>query len=112
MELTADIAALRDTPEGDVVIVSDSKYVVDCVNAAWYKRWQQNGWKTSGNKDVLNRDLWEALLTQMQRRVDAGYTARFEWTKGHAGDAANERADQLASSAATVASAAVSGTGR
>lgn len=100
MEMTAAISAMRDIAQSDVAIVSDSKYVVDCINKAWYKRWQRNGWKTSKKKDVLNRDLWEAMLEQLQARQEAGFKVTFEWTKGHAGQAENERADRLARRAA------------
>jgi ribonuclease HI len=42
-----------------------------------------------------NWDLWEELL-----RLCEKHQVRFEWIKGHAGHAENERCDQLALQAA------------
>jgi ribonuclease HI len=38
MKLTAVVSALQ-TIGGPVLVVSDSKYVVDCVNQRWYVEW-------------------------------------------------------------------------
>jgi ribonuclease HI len=44
-------------------ILSDSGYIVTgYTNPAYLDRWLTNGWKTSANKPVLNRGLWEELL--------------------------------------------------
>lgn len=100
MEMTAVIAALHDAPVEPIEIVSDSKYVVDCINQAWYVQWQRNGWKTSKKKPVLNADLWTELLACVHHRSTQGAAVTFRWTKGHAGQAQNERADLLARQAA------------
>lgn len=100
MEMTAVIVALRDMPMEPLEIVSDSKYVVDCINMGWHERWRQNGWKTSKRTPVLNQDLWKAMLEQIDQRVASGAPVTLRWTKGHAGHAANERADALARQAA------------
>lgn len=92
MELTAVIEALRSL-EGRrrVAIYSDSAYVINCFRDGWYERWRQNGWKNAQKKPVENRDLWEALLAQVERHD-------VEWRKvaGHSGDPMNDRADRLA----------------
>jgi ribonuclease HI len=100
MEMTAAIAALRDSPMEPIEIVSDSKYVVDCMNQVWYVRWQHNGWKTTRGKPVLNADLWTELLACVDGRSAQGAATTFRWTRGHAGQAQNERADLLARRAA------------
>ena len=57
--------------------------------------WKKNGWRTAAKKPVKNADLWQDLLDAVERhQID------WVWVKGHAGDADNERADQLASNAA------------
>jgi ribonuclease HI len=66
------------------------------------KGWQRNGWKTSTKQPVKNRDLWQALLVAVERHASAGGVA-WQWTKGHAGDEFNERADELANGAARAA---------
>ncbi|KAI1180233.1 ribonuclease H-like protein [Nemania sp. FL0916] len=99
-ELRAVLAALRIrhwTGEGfnTMVIATDSEYVA--VGATqWVRTWVQNGWRTAGNKDVKNRDLWEMLLGEAERWHDEGLAIQFwriprEW---------NTLADAAAKSAA------------
>lgn len=78
-----------------VKVVSDSKYVVDAFNQNWIEGWLKRNWKNAKKEPVKNRDLWERLLEAMRP-----HTATFEWVKGHAGHAENERCDELATSAA------------
>lgn len=98
MELRAVIEALRAF-EGPVEIVSDSRYVVDCLNQRWYAKWRANGWKRAKGAPVLNTDLWQALLALVEGRGD-GCQVAFTWVKGHAGDTMNARADAAARAAA------------
>ena len=92
MELLAVIVALETLKGGghDVVIYSDSKYVVDSVEKRWVFGWQKKGFK--GKKNV---DLWMRFL-----RVFPSNRVRFQWVKGHANIPENERCDQLAVAAA------------
>ncbi|KAI1359445.1 RNase H domain protein [Xylaria arbuscula] len=75
-ELRAVIAALRLrrwSGEGfrTIVIATDSEYVtVGCTE--WAKNWIKNGWRTAGNSEVKNKDLWEMLLGEVERWQDAG----------------------------------------
>ncbi len=96
MELTAVIMSLEHV-DGDVVIVSDSTYVVNCFRDKWWRKWIVNGWRNSKGDPVANSDLWRRLVplvTESERSVE------FEWVKGHAGNELNERADTLAQNAA------------
>ncbi len=88
MELLAVIMGLEaiKNPGWKVLVVSDSKYVVDTVKKGWLKNWVAKDFK--GKK---NRDLWEKYLT-----ASASYDVKFQWVKGHAGHPENERCDQLA----------------
>lgn len=91
MELTAAIEALNalERPTA-ITIVTDSKYVKDGVTK-WIHGWKRNGWRTAAKKPVKNEDLWRALdEAQMRHQVT------WDWVKGHAGHAENERADELA----------------
>ncbi|UZQ54619.1 ribonuclease HI [Trichothermofontia sichuanensis B231] len=106
MELQAAIAALeylaqsgqRDraaSPSANrVVLYTDSEYVKNGITQ-WIKGWKRRGWKTSQNKPVLNQDLWERLDTLNSPQV------RWEYVRGHAGDAGNERCDAIARGFAT-----------
>jgi ribonuclease HI len=57
----------------------------------WLPGWQKKGWKTAANKPVKNVDLWQRLLAAM-----APHQVEWQWTRGHAGHAENERCDRLA----------------
>ena len=94
MELMAAIRALQGIPSGSAAdIYTDSKYVMDGLND-WLPAWKQRGWKTAAKKPVKNQDLWQALDT-----ANARHRLRWHWVRGHAGNAGNERVDQLANEA-------------
>lgn len=80
-ELRAVIAALRFRywpGEGfhTLVVATDSEYVVEG-STNWAKRWVENGWVTRAGKSVQNRDLWEALLGEVERYKDEGMAVEF-----------------------------------
>ncbi len=88
MELLAVITGLEalKKPGQDVVVYSDSKYVIDAVEKGWVHGWVRKGF--AGKK---NKDLWMRFL-----QVHKLHRVRFVWVKGHAGHPENERCDQLA----------------
>jgi ribonuclease HI len=88
MELLAVIVGLEKItkPNMKVLVVSDSKYVVDAVEKKWVF-----GWEKKGFKDKKNPDLWMRFLKiYHQHQVD------FKWIKGHNNHPQNERCDELA----------------
>jgi ribonuclease HI len=98
MELTAVIEALNALKRPcRVTLSTDSRYVMDGLTK-WIHGWRRNGWKTAAKKPVKNADLWQALVAATER-----HRIEWVWVKGHAGHADNERADRLASDAATAA---------
>jgi ribonuclease HI len=95
MELTAVIEGLKAVREPcQVEIVTDSQYVKNGITQ-WIHGWKRNGWRTSAKKPVLNQDLWEELDSQVSQ-----HTIQWTWTQGHAVHEDNNRADELATSAA------------
>lgn len=92
MELLAVIRALEVLKKDhqQIVIFSDSKYVVEAVDKGWVFGWQKKGFV--GKK---NPDLWMRFL-QLYKKHDI----RFQWVKGHADNPYNNRCDQLATAAA------------
>ena len=95
-ELTAISRALGTVPsEDNLIIITDSKYAIDCLTN-WCHKWQQNGWKTQQGNIVENRDLIEGILDQIQARESVSSRTKFEWVKGHAGSQGNAEADRLA----------------
>lgn len=93
MELTACIEGLKALKREDIEIeiLSDSSYIVNCINKEWYKKWEENGWLTSKKQKVENIDLWKALLKLVRKK-----NVLFRKVKGHSGISLNERADELA----------------
>jgi len=92
MELLSVIKALEALKKScDVLIFSDSKYVVDAVEKGWVF-----GWAKKGFAKKKNPDLWRRYLN-----AASNHKVRFEWVKGHAGNEFNEKCDQLAVRAAT-----------
>lgn len=92
MELLAVIKGLEalTKPNLDVVVVSDSKYVVDSVEKGWLFGWVKKDFK--GKK---NKDLWLRFLEVYKK-----HKVKMVWIKGHNEHPFNERCDRLAVSAA------------
>ena len=91
MELTAAIEALSALKKPSAVdFYTDSVYVRSGITG-WIDGWKRNGWKTSDRKPVKNVDLWQALDAARARHDIA-----WHWIKGHADNAGNLRADELA----------------
>ncbi len=88
MELLAVIVGLEKLKNSNmkVLVVSDSKYVVDSVVKKWVLSWENKGFA-----DRKNADLWKRfLLIFRKHQVD------FKWIKGHNNHPQNERCDELA----------------
>jgi ribonuclease HI len=92
MELLAAIVGLEaiKVPKSDVIITSDSKYVVDAIEKKWIY-----GWIKKNFKDVKNDDLWKRFL-----KVYFNHNVKLKWIKGHNSHPENERCDFLATQAA------------
>ena len=92
MELWAVIDALEKLKKKpmDVLIISDSKYVIEAIEKKWVFGWQKKNFK--GKK---NPDLWKRFL-----KIYPQHNVQFQWVKGHNNHPQNERCDQLAVTAA------------
>ena len=92
MELSAVIAALSALKEEcEVILTTDSQYVVNAIEKGWLNSWKNNGWRKSDKSHVQNVDLWEQLIELLER-----HKVSFVWVKGHNGHPYNERCDVLA----------------
>ncbi|MCW2118321.1 ribonuclease HI [Flavobacterium sp. 7A] len=88
MELLGVIVGLEKlkNPKTKVLVVSDSKYVIDSVVKKWVFGWEKKGFV--GKK---NPDLWKRfLIVYRKHQID------FKWVKGHNNHPQNERCDELA----------------
>ncbi|MDA9879237.1 ribonuclease HI [Flavobacteriaceae bacterium] len=92
MELLAVIVGLEKLKKEsmEVVVYSDSKYVVDAVEKKWVFKWEKTNYK-----DKKNSDLWKRFLIVYRK-----HKVHFQWIKGHNQHPQNERCDVLAVNAA------------
>ena len=92
MELLAVIVGIESVKKlnSEIVVYSDSKYVVNAIEKGWLFDWQKKNFK--GKK---NPDLWIRFLSVYKK-----HSIRFLWVKGHNNNIENERCDRLAVSAA------------
>jgi len=91
MELTAAIVGLKElTHPSRVRLYSDSQYLVNGINQGWARQWRAKGFRRKKNPD-----LWNQLLDLCER-----HEVDIQWVQGHAGQAENERCDQLSVQAA------------
>jgi len=91
MELMSVIEAFKQLKKPCMVkVISDSAYVIKGMNE-WIHGWIKKGWMNSRREPVLNRDLWESLLT-----LSSSHQVEWIWIKGHNGHKENERCDELA----------------
>lgn len=92
MELLAVIIGLEKLKKSplEIVVYSDSKYVVDAVEKKWVFNWEKKNFK-----DKKNPDLWIRFL-----KIYRNHKVHFQWIKGHNKHPQNERCDQLAVQAA------------
>ena len=88
MELLGVIVALENLkkPNCEVLVHSDSKYVVDAFEKSWLE-----GWIKKDFKKVKNVDLWKRMLPLCKK-----HRVKFKWVKGHADNLENNRCDELA----------------
>jgi len=92
MELTAVIEALKLLKfPCEVKVYSDSSYVVNAFLQGWIYNWIKKNWKTSGNDEVKNKELWQELysLTKIHK-------VEFIKVKGHSDNEYNNRCDKMA----------------
>ena len=96
MEILAVIKGLEALQERcHVELFSDSQYVINGIIKGWAKKWKSRGWMRNKTDKAINPDLWDQLLTQVDR-----HDVAFNWVRGHTGVEENERADRLAVGAA------------
>lgn len=84
MEIMAVIYALHSISSDftSITIVSDSQYVLGCINKGWKRKKNQNYWQ-----------LFDRVYNRAKKFCS---DIKFEWTKGHNIDEYNNLADRLA----------------
>lgn len=101
MELMAVIESfryLKNSNFSEVEINADSSYVL-LGATSWVFNWEKNGWRTANKKEVLNQDLWKELISLIR---NCKTKINWEKVKGHSGHVYNDRADEIATSKASL----------
>lgn len=91
MELTAVLKCLeyfKDKKE--ILIVSDSQYVINCI-VVWLDIWKRNNWTKGDGNPVINDDLLKQIDSLL-----SFHSVRMFWVRGHSGHLENEKANDLA----------------
>ena len=75
-EMTAAIRSMQelgsiDFDKKNIILYSDSAYLVNAFKDGWISTWQGNGWINSERQPVKNKDLWEnVILLKEKYNVD------------------------------------------
>ncbi len=77
--------------QSKVTLHTDSQYTINGLQKWWAKKWQKNNWFRSSGKKAVNYDLWEKLLSLIEK-----HEVSYNWVKGHSGHRENEFCDELA----------------
>ncbi|MFC6171650.1 ribonuclease H family protein [Loigolactobacillus jiayinensis] len=90
MEITALVEGLRKIKATwgtalPIVVIADSRYVLNAITKNWLAGWQRRGWQRSGNQPLANKELWQQLAQLLREFKHLDY----RWTKGHATNAGN-----------------------
>jgi ribonuclease HI len=96
MEMMAAAMALSDILIGaEIVVHSDSQYLVNAFVKGWMMKWMREDWRRSDGARVKNVDLWMDLYA-----VTAYQHVEWVWERGHDGGEWNMLADAMAAEAA------------
>lgn len=104
MEMTAAIEALGYieslNQEGlEITIFTDSQYLINGITK-WVYGWEESGWVTKKRESVLNKDLWQILLSKTRN-----LEIEWKYVEGHAGIPGNDRVDAIATGFASAKTA-------
>ena len=94
MELLAPIMAIKRIKEkSEITVYTDSTYLKNGITD-WIKKWEKNGWKSSSNQPIKNKDLWLEL-----NKLCSDHSVSWIWVEGHSNNEFNNLADKLATQA-------------
>ena len=63
-------------PDCNITIYSNNLYLVNTFNHKWINKWKTNGWLTTKNTTVKNKELWQEILNLLN-----GHKSQFKYQK-------------------------------
>lgn len=106
MELQACINALKEVFKqsvdnySDIIIYTDSSYVVDNYKRSIYQ-WSKNKWQKKSNAPVLNAEQWKELNRLIIKIYNKNrIIVEIKWVKGHSKNPHNKVVDKAAKKSA------------
>lgn len=96
MELKAFYKALQIAAQyypKECIIYIDSAYAMNCI-LSWAFTWKLNGWRTSKNEPVMNKELIEEIYSYYIKNFSF-FQPKVEKIRGHKGIIGNELVDAL-----------------
>lgn len=92
MELTAAIKGLEALTEPcEVMLYSDSAYLINGFNLGWVEKWKRLGWKRTPKDELKNKEQWMRLY-----ELGKLHNVKFVKVKGHADNQYNNICDKMA----------------
>ncbi len=97
-------ASSNTSADSTVDIYTDSSYLINGITK-WIHGWKKNGWRTKTKEDVLNKDIWLMIDSELSGDShvenfanDYGTSLKIKWHHigGHVGIVGNERCDEIA----------------
>lgn len=96
-EITAVLEALKwaNKFKRKITIYLDSNYVKQSCES-WVWSWKKKGWVKSDGGELLNKDLWKLVYTELNRYMEIHKEIpTFIKVKGHSGHYQNDAVDNL-----------------
>lgn len=92
MELQAVIEGLKLVKApSNIILYSDSKYVVDSITKRWLNNWIKKGEVRQNGGTRPNSSAWYSLYELLET-----HNVKTVWVKGHKGNKYNEMCDRMA----------------
>ena len=91
MEIQAAIEGLQALTEPcAVTLYSGSQYLVDVMSKGWAAKWENNGWRKTDSKEIMEPDVMEVMLSLARM-----HKIEFVWMKEQAWHPTIERCKEL-----------------
>ena len=62
-----EISTMKFNEPINVILYSDSAYLVNAFVEDWISNWEKNGWITAKKQSVLNKELWDMLIVLQKK---------------------------------------------